>query len=566
MSLIGISQSNSEILEWEKSLESNDHELHLTHSIELLENYLESGEYLKAEEITNQSLRHYLLSNNDTLKAQFAFNAGDAYHYRSKFQLAVQYFKDSYRHYTAIHDHTNVAEAAIGLLETYKFLKELDMSVKYGYKAVAIYDSLGLVRDAMDAKTLLSGSLIELRELSSARNLLKEVLNFYKEEKNELFIAIVMEDFAYLNFYEGNYSKAFEMGKSALALFQKIPDIDGVITSSQLLSEVYLHEKDYQKALEYAQNSVSIIEELEDKRGLHDGHLTLGNIYLNMGQMEASLEHLNLFLKIGKEVEDPTTELRHALLMIDWYKKNGDLENALKSSETHRNLSDSINYIQQQEFVAEMNARYAIGENEKALNLERSKNQLLEKDGAIQRANRNLIIILLSALMIILILLVNRYRLGQKRNRELLEKEISANTLELKHFTSGMLEKNKLIQSFEEQLNELSKLNDNQEKEQQDKLKQLYQLKILTDEDWSRFQQLYREVYPNFIESIKKIDENLSEGDIRHLLLVKLSMSTREISEVLGISVSSVRVGRHRLRKRLNIGEDINLKDILDAM
>lgn len=539
--------------------QSREKETELEQAIQQLDHYNSTAKYLQGKSLIERTSKNYLLSKDQELKGRYAFQAGDIYHHLSKFQLSVQYFNESYHHFQTIKDFENMAEAQIGLMETYKFLKDYDRSIKCGYKAIAILDSLGKKGDAMDAKTILCKPLIEYGDLVTAEKFLKELFRFYTKEKNELSIAFVLEIFAYLDFHKAKYQRALEYSEKALLKYQKGKDIDGEFIIYQLQSEIYLKERQFEKALFFAQKAIDLIKGFEDKRGLHKGHLIIATIYLKMGKYDLASTHLNLFKKMGKEIEDPAVELESQLFMLSWYREKGDWKNALLASEKYRTLQDSIKKKEEQEFITAISVRYEISEKEKDL-------QQVRKNALLQKANRNLIISVLIASIIILMLILNRYRLAQRKNRELFEQELATNKQKLEHFTQRILEKNKLIDSFETQFNELTQLNESQETERTEKLNQLYHQKILTDEDWINFQRLYREVYPHFIDKLKNIDENLSEGDVRHLLLVKLNMSTREISEVLGISINSVRVSRHRLRKRLNIDEDTDLRDILDTL
>lgn len=542
--------------------QSRERGTELEQAIQQLDHYNSTAKYLQGKSLIERTSKNYLLSKDRELKGRYAFQAGDIHHHLSKFQLSVQYFNESYHHFQTIKDFENMAEAQIGLMETYKFLKDYELSIRCGYKAIAILDSLGKKGGAMDAKTILCKPLIEYGDLVTAEKFLMELFRFYTKEKNELSIAFVLEIFAYLDFHKAKYQRALEYSEKALLKYQKGKDIDGEFIIYQLQSEIYLKERQFEKALFFAQKAIDLIKGFEDKRGLHKGHLIVATIYLKMGKYDLASTHLNLYKKMGKEIEDPAVELESQLFMLSWYREKGDWKNALLASEKYQTLQDSIKKKEEQEFITAMSVRYEISEKEKDLQQTREKNSLLKKDALIQK----LIISILIAFLLILILFLNRYRLTQRKKQQLFEQELASNKQKLEHFTQRILEKNKMIQTFETQFNELTQLNESQETERTEKLNQLYHQKILTDEDWINFQRLYREVYPHFIDKLKNIDENLSEGDVRHLLLVKLNMSTREISEVLGISINSVRVSRHRLRKRLNIDEDTDLRDILDTL
>jgi len=126
--------------------------------------------------------------------------------------------------------------------------------------------------------------------------------------------------------------------------------------------------------------------------------------------------------------------------------------------------------------------------------------------------------------------------------------------------TTQIIEKNKLIEQFEIELNKLSALSSEQDLARQSKLDQLYNLKILTDADWSNYKSLFTAVHGSFLANIAGNYPNLTEGEKRHLMLLKLDMSGNEMAEVLGVSQGSIRVSRHRIKKKMTLGEDADLK------
>ena len=83
------------------------------------------------------------------------------------------------------------------------------------------------------------------------------------------------------------------------------------------------------------------------------------------------------------------------------------------------------------------------------------------------------------------------------------------------------------------------------------KLEQLDQLKtsvVLTEDDWTQFKRTFEKLYPSFIPSLMKINPSLTNAEIRLATLMKLNLSTSEISNTLGISADSVRKTNLRLR------------------
>jgi len=73
---------------------------------------------------------------------------------------------------------------------------------------------------------------------------------------------------------------------------------------------------------------------------------------------------------------------------------------------------------------------------------------------------------------------------------------------------------------------------------------------------------IYKEaelVHKSFIESLNIQYPDLTYNDKRLLVLLRIGLSSKEISPLLNISIKSVEISRYRLRKKLNLDKNKNL-------
>ena len=80
----------------------------------------------------------------------------------------------------------------------------------------------------------------------------------------------------------------------------------------------------------------------------------------------------------------------------------------------------------------------------------------------------------------------------------------------------------------------------------------IYLAKTNSPEFFTRFQ----EVYPEYIEKLKEIYPEISIDDLRFCALLKLSFSTKDISEYTFVTIRTVQTRKSRLRKKFNIPSD----------
>jgi DNA-binding CsgD family transcriptional regulator len=84
-----------------------------------------------------------------------------------------------------------------------------------------------------------------------------------------------------------------------------------------------------------------------------------------------------------------------------------------------------------------------------------------------------------------------------------------------------------------------------------------------SDEDWNRFSVHFDEVHNNFLATLKSKYPQLSATDLKLCAYLRLNLSSKEIAQLLNISLKGVEVSRYRLRKKLGLATEINLNDFL---
>lgn len=82
-------------------------------------------------------------------------------------------------------------------------------------------------------------------------------------------------------------------------------------------------------------------------------------------------------------------------------------------------------------------------------------------------------------------------------------------------------------------------------------------------EIWENFRRGFEMVHPLFFIHLLKDFPRLSQAEQKLLGFLKMNLSSKEISMILGNSVASVDVSRSRLRKKLNIQYPKNLKTFI---
>ena len=148
---------------------------------------------------------------------------------------------------------------------------------------------------------------------------------------------------------------------------------------------------------------------------------------------------------------------------------------------------------------------------------------------------------------------------AQQKN-ELAALDLQNAQAQLQQFMNNIIQKNEMIEKINTELTDLKTANDTQKtnkttaKQQIDAhdFYEILQITILTENEWAHFRELFEKVYPDFLLHLQQEYPQLSQADLRLLVLLKLNFTNKQITTTLGISTDSVYKSRYRLRQKLS--------------
>ncbi len=159
-------------------------------------------------------------------------------------------------------------------------------------------------------------------------------------------------------------------------------------------------------------------------------------------------------------------------------------------------------------------------------------------------------------------------RIAEQREsiKELLQSEIDLKNRKLSATSMLIVEKNGLMQEFRGSLEELQ-IYVPDEAEEANKLLKVLQKRIGThldlDDSWETFKIHFEEVHPSFFEKVHATAQDLTHKDLKLCAYVKLGMDNKQIARLLNISPGSARTALSRLKKKLNIDQEVDLREAI---
>ena len=192
------------------------------------------------------------------------------------------------------------------------------------------------------------------------------------------------------------------------------------------------------------------------------------------------------------------------------------------------------------------------------------------------RSRESLIFIVVGSLMIIFGMVVINYRnrrraatkdsLIHEQERMLAENALRTKETELIKMSANIVTKNDLLSSIDKDLEYHISLIDNKaDRKVMDPLRKRIQGKIDDSADWDQFQLQFSLAYPDFVEDLSARYTGLRTADIKLCCYLKMSMNTKEIARVTGLSVRAIENKRYRLRKKLSLDTEISLDNFIHS-
>lgn len=147
---------------------------------------------------------------------------------------------------------------------------------------------------------------------------------------------------------------------------------------------------------------------------------------------------------------------------------------------------------------------------------------------------------------------------------EKLESEIEHKNRELATSTMHVVTKNEFIGEIKTKLNGIVREGGSKglSKELNRIIKEIDH-NIATDKDWEQFQLHFDGVHGDFSKRLQAAYPGLTPQEMKLCAYLRLNLSTKEIAQLMHISVRGVEISRYRLRKKLNLDRQDNLLDFM---
>ncbi|WP_313448102.1 tetratricopeptide repeat protein [Sphingobacterium sp.] len=438
----------------------------------------------------------------------------------------------------------------------------------------------------------------------------------YRQLDSKHHLASNWSDIGVLNIFNKQHAVAKLYFNKALDSFRAEGDKIGEAGTLGNIGHLFEKEGNYDAAFIYQKRALSIYSSVGNRNGEAKIHENLGSIYEDLARYDSAFFHFEKASKLYTETKDNYGRIVVLNNMGDIFRKTNNYPESIKLTQVAYQMAANLGDVYQMAATTkdlsrtyalrgQMDSAYFYAEKSRKLVLELysvdgarhtaffqalyDMNQKAEEIERLQVTKRINLIMLWGTIVVLILLIVLSYVLysrqkikiknqiaesrKQEAERELteialknqlledkqLKQELSLKQKELTSHTLNLIRNNQFLEELRDELKEMVKDERRDQKRQMQKLVLQINENITQGIHWKEFMGTFEKVHHSFFEKLIRQCPDLTAADMRLVALLKINLNNIDIAVLLGISQDSLRVARHRLRKKLRLeqGEDL---------
>ncbi|MEM9918560.1 MAG: adenylate/guanylate cyclase domain-containing protein [Bacteroidota bacterium] len=411
------------------------------------------GEYDLAMDHYAQALELRKKLNDHKGIASLYNNIGYILAEKERYTEALANFRESLRIRKRLKDTVRIARVSYSIAAAYEETGDYVSAMDYALTYLSLSERLGLADEIANAHNI-NGNIkreMEGRERDALDHFLKSVEGYkdlgedYEIELGQVYLNLgnILGDFAEDHYKNDAFTEAGGEFKEALTYYQRSMDIQVSLDDSMGISDVlnnigvlfkdqgsYFVELDqndsaalyFDRAHESFQQSLAIRRSDDDRKGIMEVYNGIGDVYRREEQYEKALDYTYDYLDIARDIENQKYIQSAYKDLARVYNKMEKYKKAYKFRKKYDELRYERLNNQRISLTAQREAVY--GDTDKQLEIERQEKEIALRNVALKQAAlwRNSLIGGTLGLLLLALLLYNRYRLKNKAATELAEK------------------------------------------------------------------------------------------------------------------------------------------------
>ena len=465
----------------------------------------------------------------------------------------------------------------------YKFLGDFDISIKTLYDA---WDCCPETHHELytDILMQIANVYCRLRDYNKAFEINDRATSLSKVYQDSTRLAACYNNRGIIHYSLNEFKTAEQLFRNALQINRRIGDIKAVAAN---LNNMCLYEGDIKEKLELIQEAIVINRNMNATWALAENYNNMGKQYFFAKQYTNALDALAK----AREAADRSAAKE---LICDNYEYSSWVYAAMKQyDKAYECLLQLYNMsIELQNDQKLRSVEQELSEK-RVLNLQK-ETALKEQAYEIDILNRNMLIliVILAILVAVAIFLPRwikrrkdlqlaetRYQLEQserevaelqvKQQEQVLlniESELELTRQEVTSFAMFLRSRNELLGKIREQIKEGYKMDASNTQSHLKKVNAFISQHQVGNEDTNAMLMNIEQKNTDFLKRLLNKHPNLTQGERYLATLLRVNLSTKEISLLTGAIPKTINMNRYRLRKALGLQTDEDITEYLQKI
>ena len=400
-------------------------------------------------------------------------------------------------------------------------------------------------------------------------------LNKAKEftKPNSSDYASILDNLGMSYFKVGNLTAAEKNIREASKLAQSIGDHIRYAKTLGNLALFYERKHDYNTAIKLLLEDISISEENGNEQNSMYAYTLLTRMYIANNQIVEAKTSVKKACEIAQSKSYfKINELDILKLRLNILHRENREDEELGIRRRIETLEDSLNKT---DGVLPLNqANWMLQKRKYQQNIE-----VTNKELSTQSFWKNFIFTVAGLLILAVLFIFITARNREKKKQREMDKKIAEyensrlknerNLLDAHRTLDSQIdflkEKNIQIQKLHTEIQNIKASKSSTIEKDQGKLDDILKSHLMTEENWLSFKREFQREHETFYKTLQESFPEITDSNLRIILLQKLGFTNSEISGLLGITIDAVKKSKQRLKHKLGEKYDLLFQMIISA-
>ena len=516
----------------------------------------------KAKPYLDKAFEELERINSPKFRANLTKNLGSYHYYLANYPEASSFYKEAIGYFEELGNKSQIAAVYNNLGIVLKYMGQPEKALESHQNSLRLKEELGQTGFPIAASVMNIGvihSELENYELSNEYYRKAEAICI--EEDDQWRLSMVRSNIAINLEKEGKQEEALDYYTKSLPFF-----IEGGYKIEEakqynLIGALYFDLDSLNRAQHYFSKAQMLGKEIGELQIEELGTRNVGDVYFEQKRYTAALNNFNKALALSEEAGTDTRRVTTYLRLAKTHAALGNYKQAHDFRKQHFDKYDEVYKQENIDKLNELEVKYQTDKKEQQIVQQKIEIDLLEqkeKTATLQK------LALGGGFGLSLIALgfgFYGYRQRMKSNqleKEKIEAELSFKKKELVTHALHLAKKNEVLESIKQKALDQKKIS--QDGASYQKLVNIINLDIHDDESWETFTRQFQEVHTDFYTTVSKSYPSVTPNELRLMSLIKMNLSSKEMANILNISLAGIKKARQRLRKKM----ELETKDSLE--